>query len=347
MFESDSAKEKQRLVELYRYNILDTPSEESFDRITRLAAITLNMPVALITLVDRNRQWFKSRQGTDVTESPRDISFCSHAIQHDNPMLVHDLRKDARFSENPFVAEKPHLRFYCGVPLRTRNHFNLGTLCVLDTKTRRLKENDMTVLVDLARLVIDEIELRQVAETDYLTGVATRRVLFTEAEKEIDRAQRHGRDLSVIAFDIDYFKKVNDRYGHLFGDQVLQAVARVCKANIRSTDLLARTGGEEFTILLPDTSLEDAAQVAEKVRTSLMAMEVKHEKQLVGVTCSFGVTSYKSDDEDFNALLHRADQGLYQAKSNGRNRSLIIQPKEEVRANYSFGQVPTVASVYR
>ena len=125
--------ESARLAALHRYQVLDTAPEEAFDRITRLAKTVLQMPFCMVSLVDRDRNWFKSKQNVPVDEDKREGSFCGHTIESDEPFIVHDARADPRFADNPAVKDAPHIRFYIGVPLRTREGHNIGTLCTLDT----------------------------------------------------------------------------------------------------------------------------------------------------------------------------------------------------------------------
>lgn len=152
--------EEERLNRLALYQILDTPPEDAFDRITRIVAETIGVPIALVSLVDRDRQWFKSRRGLDAMETPREVAFCAHAILGDDLFVVEDATKDARFCDNPLVENDPSIRFYAGAPLTSAQGFNLGTLCAIDTKPRQLTENERHLLSDLATLVVDELELR-------------------------------------------------------------------------------------------------------------------------------------------------------------------------------------------
>jgi len=151
--------EPQRLAKLQSYEILDSLPEEPFDRITRTIATLLDVPFALISLVDEDRQWFKSHHGLEVTETPRELSFCAHAIHADELFLVEDASRDDRFRENPLVTSAPDIRFYAGAPLKTADGFRLGTLCAVDTESREISDNQKQVLMDLAALVIDEMEL--------------------------------------------------------------------------------------------------------------------------------------------------------------------------------------------
>lgn len=316
--------EAGRLSALHHYDVLDTAPEESFDRITRLAKTALQMPIVLVSLVDSDRQWFKSKQGLDASETPRDISFCTHAIQQDEPFLISNAAEDERFCENPLVTGEPHIRFYLGIPLRTPDGHNIGTLCAIDQKPRDLSDVEIDLLRDLARLVVDELELRQIATTDSLTGAQTRRSFDKDLKKEIDRSKRYDRPASLIMFDVDHFKQVNDSYGHAAGDAVLQNLVSLCKDNLRSVDLLGRLGGEEFAILLPETDHLGAMQVAEKLRLKIAETPVKSGDLTIDITASFGVTVFDTEDSDIETPINRADEALYQAKNAGRNRTVFF-----------------------
>lgn len=145
-----------RLQTLQACAILDTPPEERFDRLTRLASHLFKTPIALVSLIDSERQWFKSKQGLDVSETARDISFCGHAILKPDILYVADASQDTRFADNPLVSHVPNIRFYAGAPLRARNGQSLGTLCIIDTKPRILSAEDLAALRDLADCVESE-----------------------------------------------------------------------------------------------------------------------------------------------------------------------------------------------
>ena len=168
--------------------------------------------------------------------------------------------------------------------------------------------------------------LERIAIEDSLTGIYNRRHFFDLAEQEIERAKRYGSPLSIVIMDADYFKNINDAYGHLIGDQILINLAKLCQENIRSLDIIARYGGEEFVVLMPEANLEDAWKSAERLRKLVAETSMIAGGLNVMITISLGVASWENNkDLDFNALLARADRALYQSKESGRNRVSVWQ----------------------
>ena len=165
--------DEPELVEaLQRYEILDTPSEQAFDDLTLLAAHICATPIAMVSLVDSNRQWFKSRVGIELTQTPRDVAFCAHAIAGNETMIVPDALADDRFARNPLVLDDPQIRFYAGSPLCISEGQAMGTLCVIDRVPRNLTRGQQDALEALSRRVIAQMELRrQVAEVKRLGGL--------------------------------------------------------------------------------------------------------------------------------------------------------------------------------
>ena len=169
------ANESTRIETLRSFNILDTSPEERFDRLTRLAKHLFSVPIALVSLVDTNRQWFKSCVGLSAIETPRDISFCGHAILGDNIFMVPDTLTDVRFYNNPLVTGSPSIRFYAGCPLTVPDGSKMGTLCLIDIKPRILDNEECMLLQDLAHMVEQEIAAVQMATIDELTMLSNRR----------------------------------------------------------------------------------------------------------------------------------------------------------------------------
>jgi GAF domain-containing protein len=157
---AEPRNEFDRLTELRRYDVLDTPPEPAFDLLTDIGAYIFEAPICLVSLIDRNRQWFKAKRGMTATETDRKIAFCSHAILGADVLVVPDATRDPRFAGNPLVVSAPYIRFYAGAPLRTPNALNIGTLCIIDRKPRDLSDEQMKLLRGLSRLTVDEFELR-------------------------------------------------------------------------------------------------------------------------------------------------------------------------------------------
>lgn len=321
-------REDERLAALARYDIIDTPSEESFDRITRLTKKFFRVPMVTVSLIDGHRQWFKSRQGVNVCETGRDPAFCNVAIRRDGVFVVNDALADPRFAENPFVTGEPHIRFYAGAPLRTSEGHALGALCVMDTQPRAFTEDDVVTLTELSQVVMDEIELRQLASTDTLTGALSRRAFCEEAARANHLAARHNHDLSLVTLDLDHFKKINDTYGHAVGDAVLSRSVAACQAQLRTSDVIGRLGGEEFAALLPHTGARAALEVAERLRTAIAAEVFRVGALIFNVSASFGIATRSRDLPDIDRILREADAALYIAKAQGRNRCVVARPAE-------------------
>jgi diguanylate cyclase (GGDEF)-like protein len=318
----DGGGEAQRLAALRRYDILDSPAEESFDRITRLVRSILQVPMAVVSLVDRDRQWFKSRQGMAAEQTARSISFCNHTIRGAIPLVVPDALADPRFAASPLVRGEPHIRFYAGMPLRTHDGYNLGALCAMDTRPRSPTPEQLEMLADLGRLTVDALELRQVASIDSLTGVMTRRALMDAGRRDVARALRYGRSLSCLMIGADRFKTVNDAHGHAVGDLLLQDMAATCRLALRAGDYLGRVGGDAFAVILPETGSHEAFEVAERLRVAIAATPTCGPAGDIRITASLGAAAL-ARPLDFAALMANAAAALAGAKAGGGNGTVI------------------------
>lgn len=316
--------EPARLAALERYEVLDTPREPSFDRITDLVRSILGVPISAVSLVDTDRQWFKSLAGLDGKQTSRDVAFCDHTIRQRAPMVITDATEDARFCDNPLVTGDPNIRSYAGIPLETPDGYNIGSLCAIDTVPRQFDAGQIAILQNLAALVVEQLELRRIAERDHLTGALSRRAFLTEMNRAIALFERHERPASLLLFDIDHFKRINDTHGHPAGDQVIRGIARLCTSLQRPSDSLGRLGGEEFGILLPETAEEDAARAAQRFCEAIAATEIPGTPPL-RVTVSFGVAELRGDWPTSESWLAVADMALYEAKRSGRNRIAVAR----------------------
>lgn len=174
--------EAARLAAVRRYDILDTPPDGAFERVTRLASHLLGTPISIVTIVDHDRIWFKSKVGLDVTEIERSPGLCASAILGETSWIVEDARRDPRTLANPLVAGSFGLQFYAGSPLRTHDGYNLGTLCVIDREPRQFTEDEQALLEDLAAIVVDELELRLAARRAE-TAAAERTTMLDARER--------------------------------------------------------------------------------------------------------------------------------------------------------------------
>lgn len=191
------------------------------------------------------------------------------------------------------------------------------------------------IMMASARL---EIDLQDQATHDPLTGIGNRRKFFDESKMALAMARRYKRPFSILLFDIDYFKKVNDTFGHKTGDDVLKAISVMCQRQARLGDIVARMGGEEFIMMLPETSYDQAILVAERLRKEISGITLKVDGAPVRVTCSFGVTEYNEGDDDIDEIVGRADKALYRAKEEGRNR--VCGNRSKFTVSTSAGLLP-------
>ncbi len=248
------ASEPARMEALRSLKVLDSESEERFDRVTRLASRLFDVPIALVSLVDHSRQWFKSRHGLEATETPREISFCGHAILEDEVFVVPDAAADPRFHDNPLVTGDPRIRFYAGCPLRPVGNQRVGTLCLIDRAPRTLTPEEQDTLRDLAGVVERELAALDLATVDSLTGLANRVSFELLGDQAMRIARRNDQPASLAFVDMDGFKRINDELGHQAGDEALVEMATILKEVFRRSDVIARIGGDEFCVLLAEAS---------------------------------------------------------------------------------------------
>lgn len=320
--------EAARLAALRRYCILDTGREPRFDDLAQLAAGICATPVALVSLADVDRLFFKAAYGFDVREVPYPDGFCAHAIRQPELFEIPDTHEDARFARHPLVVESPAVRFYAGMPLFTKEGFGLGTLCVIDFQPRKLDARQREALRLLARQVMAQLDLGLQTMRDPLTGLYNRRALEESLHRELARARRRAEPISVIAIDADHFKGINDTHGHEGGDVVLRALARLLLESVREEDIACRLGGEEFVVILPGMGRDGALARAETLRHAIQRMRIPVGSQTLQMTASLGVAVFPEHGETEADLLRAADAAVYGAKSDGRNRVAVRTAKD-------------------
>jgi diguanylate cyclase (GGDEF)-like protein len=310
--------EVERLYALRTLKILDSSHEERFDRITRMAKRMFNVSISLVSIIDEDRQWFKSTQGLELLETPRDISFCAHAINRDDLFIVPDALKDKRFFDNPLVTGGPKIRFYAGCPLKIRQGINIGTLCLIDTEPKHFNEEDQQLLEDLGAIIEQEIKSIELATLDELTMISNRRGFLTLAEHSLKVCRRNQMSMSFIFFDLNQFKIINDEHGHHEGDFVLATFAEIMLNSFRDCDLIARLGGDEFVAMLSDSDYYSGkADVALKRFADAIDQANKTLNKPYKIKYSAGVSYFKHDtDKSIEAMLQEADAEMYKQKNN-------------------------------
>ncbi|MGL5490093.1 MAG: diguanylate cyclase domain-containing protein [Shewanella sp.] len=307
--------ELQRLSTLKALNILDTDAEERFDRITRLTRRIFALPICVVTLVDASRQWFKSCQGLEVTETSRDISFCGHAINHDGIFIVNDAQMDPRFHDNPLVTQSPHIRFYAGYPLTIRGEYRVGTLCLIGNEPREFSADDIETLTDLGQMVEAELLAISLNTLDPLTMISNRRGFEQLAFQSLASCRRTNSQAALVFFDLDFFKELNDSFGHRKGDQVLYDFAHLLMAAFRESDVIARLGGDEFVVLLSFVKIDAVHVAIERFQSLLEQYNQQHPLQPTLVS-SIGVAHWSPElDINLEDLLDAADRAMYQDKA--------------------------------
>lgn len=311
LYPSKPNNEALRIQTLRELNVLDTSPEERFDRLTRLAKRLFNVPIALVSLVDADRQWFKSCVGLDVSETSRDISFCGHAILGDQILTVPDAGLDERFYDNPLVVGAPGIRFYAGCPLTVTNGSKLGTLCLIDIKPRDLDDEDRALLRDLARMAEQELAAVQMASMDELTLLSNRRGFEALARHALGVCKRLEKPATLLFFDLNDFKQINDTYGHAEGDGALKTFADVLRIAFRESDVIGRLGGDEFVALLTAADHVETSAIMARLREILDERNATL-KRGYDIRFSVGQIEYDAGRHpDIEALLADADKAMY------------------------------------
>ena len=306
--------ELERLAVLKRLNILDSIAENRFDRYTRLAAQLFQVPYSFIGLVDEDRQWFKSSQGISLNEIPRALSICAHTILQNDLFEIQDTLKDERFANHPLTKGSSKIRFYAAVPIAPFKGLNLGTFCILDSKPRILSPEQKQSLKDLASLASDEMILF----IDDLTGLTNRRGFNMIAQPVISASHRSKGISAVIILDLDHFKEINDKYGHQEGDRALRLFAQVMREEFRDSDVISRLGGDEFSILLANSSEKDAKLSLGRLQTKLdLLMESENSKYRLSFSAGV-IETVRQKAPIVDEMLAYADDRLYEDKASKR-----------------------------
>ncbi|AXE64542.1 diguanylate cyclase [Hyphomonas sp. CACIAM 19H1] len=342
--------EQQKSEVLQRYRILRSEDVHNADHIARAASLALGAPIVIAALNERYRNWYRAAHGVSEGKFDSLQTFCASANLSDEAFAVTDARLEPYFAREPAVTGSPNVVFFAGAPLSDPDGKRFGTLCLIDSQPRTLSPEQLELLKSMAHIVSQDIcvcsagryavqdlidaeeercALYDLAVTDPLTKTLNRRAFFRFAEREVQRAHRHNHPISVLMFDIDHFKRVNDIHGHAAGDEVIVRLSRLVTDSIRDTDLLGRLGGEEFGVILPETGIEAALLLANRLREAARGLSFKSAEGSFNITISMGISQPEMGETDINLSLERADKALYRAKRLGRDRAELMSASPE------------------
>lgn len=297
------SNEAQRLQTLRDLDLLDTAPEERFDRVTRLAKQIFSTSIALVSLVDADRQWFKSRQGLDAEETPRDISFCGHAILDDKIMVVNNAEQDQRFCDNPLVCGNPNIRFYAGYPLAAPDGSRIGTLCVIDDKPKDISKEQLQLLRELGRMVEEELIASNDSTLDRVTELSNRNGFITIADHLLPMCRRRKQPATLLMFEVQNLQEIEATSGLPAAENVAVELAHMLMACFRDSDVVARLTYDIFCVLLAGADLEGAEPARYRFDTQLSERnrDSSHEHEMLIAT---NAVAYKEGrHSDAAALL--------------------------------------------
>ncbi len=327
------ANETDRLATLDSLNILYSPAEERFDRITRITRRVFDAPVALVSLVSQDKQWFKSNQGLADSETPREISFCGHAILQREPLIVQNAEKHPDFADNPLVTSGPQIRVYSGCPVYYEGT-PLGTLCVIDMVPREFKPSDVDALKSLAAWIENELKINRMSVAqmellsklneserrsmiDPVTRVWNRSAMDDVLDTEFARAKRQKTPMALLHVDVANFKGIVDRHGEIAGDEVLREVAQRLRSAVRPHDAIGRIDMHEFLIFLGDCNAVDTKSIAKRISARISDEAFDVEDQEITIRVDIGAASSRTvTDLMLRKLKDLATAAMYEARKN-------------------------------
>ncbi|MDV7340188.1 diguanylate cyclase [Terasakiella sp. A23] len=349
--------EAERLKSLEDMDILSTAREGDLDRITRLAQQFFDIEIALISLIDKDRQWFKSRVGLDATETGRDISFCGHAIMEDRVLLVENALEDSRFADNPLVTGGPEIRFYAGHPLTNAEGFRIGTLCMISPEARKFSLGDQDALKDFARLAELVMENRSLSETqaallkklknaerdnliDPLTGLWNMQGFDLFYERESERTYDEDKSFAVGLINLDQAQQVKEEFGDELLEEVIKHGASVLVSATQVYDTVAKFDDTTFIIIIPDVLETDLNKTAQKIVRTFKENDkftLSNGESAFGASVGITFVSSSLKAADLKAsVLNQAQSALHQAIEKGGTQAVINNMDDQVLKSLSL-----------
>jgi predicted signal transduction protein with EAL and GGDEF domain len=335
-----------RLEDLYAMKLVGTDAEERFDRFTRLAATILEVPMAAISLVDADRQWFKSGHGIPVREMPRDISFCGHAIAEQSMLVVPDAREDRRFIANPMVLGDPGIRFYAGAVLRGPNGKPVGTVCVLDLVPRKLAEKDLWALEQIARLVERELQLtqdvgeiqqqvRSLTLVDHATGLPNLAGFMAELRRRITDAGGQKPRVLLALLRVHRFDALDAALGGDAAGYLISRLAERVREKLGEQCLIASVREDNLGVVVPIADRREALNLLDAaVRIGDSPFQLG--EHLVRLTLSIGASVFPDDGQDGQVLFKRARTALWSRPFSAQSGYRLYQRRQSSDASRQF-----------
>lgn len=306
--------ESERLKSLYLIDLLDKSNDERFDRLTRLMKVSFHVPVASLSLLDRERQWLLSSVGTDIRETPRSTSFCAHAILSEGVFVVKDAYKDKRFCNNPYVKGEPHVRFYAGYPVRLPDGMIAGTLCIVDHVPRDFSMDEANALIDFAAIVEDEFLIVSKSMSDNVTELMNKQSFLKLGQKRFEQFTKYQLPFTLIYFELDNIKSIREVLGDKEADAILKNFSVYIKSTLKKHDIGAYLGRGDFAVLLE----HDIDNADERYLFNLQCFmdDVNATSQKAyHINYGYGLTNYVPEDHvSLISMLEQASRTTYAEK---------------------------------
>lgn len=333
-----SNNEPVRLAALRATRLLDTPLEDRFERLTRMVRKLLDVPIAAVSLVDADRQWFKSIQGLAVCQTSRAVSFCGHTILGIKPLIISNARADDRFKDNPLVTGEPYIVFYAGIPVKASNGRTIASLCVIDHKPRDLSADELKTLEDIASLVESEIRARPDCDIQRNMMMLTSATLGKSRVDELTRlwneatieeirflfhaeARKSCQSSAVIIARVDGDESMRSSSGAEAADEVIRQVAKRVLASARPIDAVGRSGANEFAVMLaPGTDRAECLAIAQRIRQRIAEKPITLTSGERCVTLSVGLGVNEKPNDNYGSVqLQAAQRAIESAQASGGN----------------------------
>ncbi|MCU7555395.1 EAL domain-containing protein [Alteromonas sp. ASW11-19] len=303
-YERERSREKERLDALRALELLDTPPESRFDRITRLTRRLFDVPIALISLLDEDRQWFKSAEGLTIKETPRGIAFCDTAIRQDGIFIVEDARQDKRFRDNPLVTGEPNIRFYAGKPLQDLQGHKFGTLCIIDAEPRMLSYSEIKMLGELAEFANSQLTLQQDDVLDEKIGILPRGTYNAQARKIVQICRQLSLNLCAVSVRIMNFGTMERELGEADSENLLRDLNKLLLPFGQFTDLLGRRRYAEVVAMVIAPGKGEELEICDQIHKAVVAWCKEKSKNGIYVDCEIGISTIPpGEDEPYDTLM--------------------------------------------